>query len=264
MSDLGTLPGDSSYGSAINVHGEITGGTFMVANSFYHHAFLYSGGVMTDLGTLVSPTTLCCSSAGGINDSGQVTGSSSTDGPGEPYHAFLYTDGVMTDLGSLGPANSSSWGAGINASGQITGTTSSSQPDAQFHAFLYSGGSMQDLGTLDGSSSYGMAINASGHVVGRSYIPNGAQHAFLYANGEMKDLNALIDPLSGWMLEEATAINDRGQILGTGWVGGEWRGFLLTPVPEPQSWLLFGLGAIALACSHARIKNKLKRSSKMH
>ena len=33
----------------------------------------------------------------------------------------------------------------------------------------------------------------------------------------MTDLNTLIDPSSGWMLEEATGINDNGWIVGYGY-----------------------------------------------
>ena len=52
-------------------------------------------------------------------------------------------------------------------------------------------------------------------------------HAFLYREGRMQDLNDLIPSGSGWVLEEARAINDRGQIVGFGTFQGRTRAFLL-------------------------------------
>jgi hypothetical protein len=45
----------------------------------------------------------------------------------------------------------------------------------------------------------------------------------------MKDLNKLIPSGSGWVLEQAFAINNAGQIVGTGTINGKEHGFLLTP-----------------------------------
>jgi probable HAF family extracellular repeat protein len=46
----------------------------------------------------------------------------------------------------------------------------------------------------------------------------------------MSDLNELISPASGWdALQNATAINDKGQIVGSGTIGGQTRAFLMTP-----------------------------------
>jgi hypothetical protein len=69
----------------------------------------------------------------------------------------------------------------------------------------------------------------------------GAQHAFLYSNGQMSDLNDLIDPTLGITLADATAINDRGQIVADH--------YLLTPtsaVPEPSTLALFGVALLGL------------------
>ena len=50
VTDLGSLGGGSSVGLDINNSGQVTG--YSTLPSGATHAFLYSGGVMTDLGTL--------------------------------------------------------------------------------------------------------------------------------------------------------------------------------------------------------------------
>jgi hypothetical protein len=74
----------------------------------------------------------------------------------------------------------------------------------------------------------------------------------------MYDLNTLLDPSStGWQLDEAMAINDQGQIVGTGLYGDQQQAFLLTPltssdVPEPAALLLVGGGMLLLAAGKVR------------
>ena len=58
----------------------------------------------------------------------------------------------------------------------------------------------------------------------------------------MQDINDLVGPEFGWYLGAPTAINDRGQIVGMGAIGGEEHAFLLSPVPEPTSLAIWGLG----------------------
>jgi probable HAF family extracellular repeat protein len=84
-----------------------------------------------------------------------------------------------------------------------------------------------DLGTLGGTDSAADGINASGQVVGSATTTANESHAFLYSGGVMYDLNKLIPAGSGWILQEATAINDAGQIVGNGRYNGASRAFRL-------------------------------------
>ncbi len=79
MADLGTLDGTFySVAIGINAAGQVVGRSF--AGGGAHHAFLYSGGVMSDLGTLGGTF----GEASGINDAGQVVGTSRTTSDGSP------------------------------------------------------------------------------------------------------------------------------------------------------------------------------------
>jgi hypothetical protein len=64
----------------------------------------------------------------------------------------------------------------------------------------------------------------------------------------MVALQSLLAPGAGvgWTLETAYDINNAGQFSGTGWLQGVRHGFILTPVPEPGTLLLFGLGGLLL------------------
>lgn len=85
--------------------------------------------------------------------------------------------------------------------------------------------------------------------VGKSFdlmTGNEYNHAYIFSDGKIMDLNSLIDPASGWNLELATDINDNGQIVGTGIVGGMHHAYLLTPVPIPAAFWLFSCGLAVL------------------
>ncbi len=57
----------------------------------------------------------------------------------------------------------------------------------------------------------------------------------------MQDLNALIDASgAGWVLVEARALNDRGQIVGSGTFQGATHAFLLSPA-APASPVVTGV-----------------------
>jgi probable HAF family extracellular repeat protein len=235
MTDLGNLPGYSVavFASGINDRAQITGE--VRGPGGVEQAFLYSGGVMTGLGILPGYQL---SRAFGINNSGQIVGYNYNG----IAHAFIYSKGTMTDLGTL-PGGETTYGYAINDYGEVTGGAIST--NGVGHAFLYSAGTMFDLGALqDYPGAEGNSINGNGDVAGTAFGTNSAQHAFLYHGGLMYDLNSLINPSSGWVLDDAEGINDQGQITGGGEIDGAFHAFLLTPIPEPSA---IGLAAAVLA-----------------
>ena len=164
-----------------------------------------------------------------INDAGLVVGSADVSAkPGtKPRHAVLWRKGVRQDLGTLGGTESRA--LAVNGPGQIAGVSSTTQTAADgnplYHAFFWDRGKMTDLGTLPGDRQSGAnALNARGEVVGSS-----GECACLWRGGKAYDLNALLPVGSGWVLQGAAGINNRGQIVGTGLHGGKKRGYLLTP-----------------------------------
>jgi probable HAF family extracellular repeat protein len=248
MYNLGTLGGTNSYAYDINATGEVTGASDRTGDS-KTHTFLWkptmpngTSGTMFNLGSLGGTE----SNGDAINASGQVAGSSLTNGDAA-YHAFLWkpatpngTSGTMHDLLTLG--GNESFGGSINASGQLAGF-SNPTGSAAFHAYLWTptisngtSGTMLDLSTLGGLNSYSYNVGTTGQVVGASEVNVNSTltHAFLYSSSTgIIDLNTRIDPLSGWILSDAAAINDAGQITGQGLIGGQYHAYLLTPVQLP-------------------------------
>lgn len=254
MKRLPDLPGyPISAALAIDDQGR-TLGTAYAGNGGGSRAFLFQNGLARDLGTLGSLDGLkdqVGSHANGINASGQITGKSkAAGGEVDVTHAFLYSQGKMTDLGTL-PGYRNSGGAAINDQGQVIGFASDADAEGvtRCQAFLWQRGTMRGLGTLPGyRDSYATALNSRGQIVGGastltpflSFLnarpssggppPGASDRPILSENGRMTDLNALLPAHSGWVLEKARGINDRGQIVGTGKHDGKTRAFVLTPI----------------------------------
>jgi probable HAF family extracellular repeat protein len=86
MTDLGTLGGSYSDPFAINDNGQIVGQSYISGGA--QHAFLYSGGGITDLNSLIDPASGWeLHSAYDINALGQIVGYGTN--ANDKQHAFL-------------------------------------------------------------------------------------------------------------------------------------------------------------------------------
>jgi probable HAF family extracellular repeat protein len=204
-----TLGGTTSWAGDVNASGVVIGTVDVGADT---HAFVYSGGTMTDLGTLGGPYTY----ANAINSSGLIVGSAGV--PGDFEHAFTYAfpGGPIMDGHSTAVVLGTGTGfSGVNSAGHITGYSDTASGQ---HAIIYSGGLSTDLGVPAGAdNSYGGAINSLDHVVG--YAPNSGNTtsvAFLYSGGTMHDLGTL-----GGVFAFAKAINDSDLVVGSGQTSSE-------------------------------------------
>jgi probable HAF family extracellular repeat protein len=260
MIDLGALVGGTwSEANAINNRGQIVG-VGDTKDGVVHGFVADRPGSLRDLGTLQGGVS---SRAFDINDSGKVVGFSQ-DAWGM-RRAFV-ADGIrMSDLGTLA-GGGDSVALGINNRDQVVGYATDASGNAM--AFITGQNSgLLGLGALPfHRSSVALGINDAAWVVGRSTSSSGRSSAFLWTEGlGMLDLNSLLaTPLIGWSLNEATAINQTGMIVGNGTFFGQSRSFLLTPLggtgpppssfttPEPTSLALIGCGGLVMVLVLAR------------
>jgi probable HAF family extracellular repeat protein len=201
---LGTLAGGTgSYAYGVSADGTAVVGYSDTAGGF--HAFRWSAGTMTDLGTLGGTG----GGANGVSADGTVVVGSSTT-VGFNNHAFRYSGTTMTDLGTLGGNNSQAYG--VSADGAVV-VGYSATVGGKYHAFRYSGTTMTDLGTLGGTNinSFAYAVSADGTVVvGYSDFAGGgnAYHAFRYSGTTMTDLGTL-----GGTVSNAKAVSANGAVV---------------------------------------------------
>ena len=167
-----------------------------------------------------------------------------------PYGTGPYRPiwGTLTSGGS-------SFASAINDSGKIVGqSTSLGNGNFTQHAVLWNGPTATDLGP--GSAE---DINEAGQIVGNTDNPAWATntHATLWNGTTAIDLNTYLDASmvsAGYVLTDATSINDKDWIVGTmdniNVFRFEPRTFLLVPaIPEPETYallLLAGLGLIGV------------------
>lgn len=174
-----------------------------------------------------------------INDRGWVAGFSNLPG-NQTRHATLWRrDGAVVDLRTLGGPNSSVQWPGQNNRGTIVGIAETADTDplgeewscSAFFAtvthnicrgFVWEDGVMGSLPTLGGNNGFATGVNDRRQVVGWAETPvhdptcNAPQ--VLQFRAVMWDLKKHrireLRPLRGDSTSAATAINDRGQVVG--------------------------------------------------
>jgi probable HAF family extracellular repeat protein len=215
---------------------------------------------------LITVPSARAADARALNDHGTVTGTADLYGRGS--RVFVWRDGhsdiLPVPIGGGDSPDDYYYGLDINNAGQVLVHHMTYGPGASRADFIYQDGHYTRL-PLDADQRFdsggGWDINEHGWVVGQRTFetPDGAardQRAFLYRDGQVHDLDSLLRPQDAqrWQLFEAQALNDRGQIIGMGYLNGQWRQYLATPVPEPSAGALLGagLGLVWLAARRGR------------
>jgi hypothetical protein len=233
--DLGpVVGGGSSTAMDINNAGLVVGSAGGTHLNSPMHAFAYDANndSLTQIDPLAGDTA---AQAQAVNQSGHIVGYSAKDRAGLDCRLFLYRDGAPEGLG-----DGLSDGFDINDSDVITGwrvfpsaqvaSAFRCQPDAVESGFVDLGPSLP----TGFAGSAGLGINNDDVVVGWALDDNTRQHAMInFPTGPdagWHDLNNLLLEADGWYLGCANAINDAGQIVGTGTHHRRHRAFLLTPL----------------------------------
>lgn len=210
--DIGSLPGLTfSVGYAINASGQIAGGAGNGGQSVTNRGFIWTDGVMTNLGLPTGETSAAIAGVEAINDSGWVTGQWQryVGGTSQNRRSFLWHDGIMSDITPSFITTGFADALDINNWGQVVGS---------------------------GKKTQGAANDSVG---------------FLWDNGTAYDLDTLVlDPNSEWIVDGAYNINNLGQVLVGARYNGQSTYALLTPnaipTPLPAAIWLFGSGLTGL------------------
>jgi hypothetical protein len=266
VEELGSLGKDvlgypHSYPKAINSAGTIAGCSTKYDNS---GNFLGTAAVRWDASRTVATELdhtwtdslgyfACQASA--INDAGTIVGDEQRGSAGTSAIRWNASGTAAQVLDDLDMASlKGSWASKINSGGIIVGGSSKGD-NLGNRAVRWDavGTAVHELGSLGTDNngyteSWANDINSSGQIVGAAYLMGDSQeaHAVLWdAIDIATDLNTLIDPSSGWLLNNTYAITDSGWILGDGMFdpdgpGGQdayYRLFLIR-VPEPNLTIL--------------------------
>lgn len=193
-----------------------------------------SGYVITDLGSLGGTA----SAGSSINDRGLIAGLSNLPGD-QTTRATVWRDGTAIDLGTLGGPNSAVLWPVKNDTGLVAGVSETAQinplgedwscsaffPTVTKHVcvgFVWQDGVMRPLPTLGGPDGFATGANDEAQVVGWAentvHDPSCVAPQVLQFRAVVWDLPhgniRQLAPLPGDSVSAATAINDRGQVVG--------------------------------------------------
>lgn len=237
-------PFDAPYSGSLN------GAAFLVARDINNHGQVLGHDVFGNAGFLTRPdgvtlVPLPYAFMGRVNDAGQVAYTSLDN------QAYIWSEAEGSRM--LAPEAAFSTAVDINNLGQVVG-----RADTSGYITAPGGGALSFLDTLGGDFTDPVGINNFGQVVGLSQTAEGAMHAFVTSadDGAMIDLENL-DAIAaaGWSNLVVAAINDAGQIAGTGYLDGQRRAFFLSPVPETPTAMLLIAGLMPLVMAALKRKS---------
>ncbi|HBG28638.1 MAG: hypothetical protein A2Y10_00080 [Planctomycetes bacterium GWF2_41_51] len=181
-----------------------------------------------------------------INDNGQIVGRDSD------HHPVIFSPDYITLSGKYIPLANNNYG-------QIVGGTLSWGSNDNAVLFDSSGGS----GNIVLGTGIARDINNNGQIVGNS--DGGATLFDPSGGGNNIALNSLIAPDAGWDLRYAYAINDNGWIVGYGHYGdsSDSMAFLLKPIPEPATIILFAFGGLMFPRKKEQRKHGIEADAKI-
>lgn len=233
------------YGSDINDQGIIAGAVALTPGNF--HLSLYD----THSGTLqqLQHPDAEWSAGFALNNKGLIAGGFGS------YHSDA--DAFVHDLNTGRTQIVQADGyihltfEDINDAGLAVGTAFGGHESLDSSGVLWQNGVLTQLQTPAGLASSASGVNRWGHVVGSYQVEEGWNggiwHAFVHHDGQWLDLNDHVTLPEGQWLYRAVAINDYGDIVAYGNDGRNYLLNLASSAPEPETWALFGSGALLLA-----------------
>lgn len=153
----------------------------------------------------------------------------------------------------------------INNAGQVLGAGEGGIFIAEADGVSLSFLSLPDDTTINTNRGF-PTFNDVGQVIGLLQPVNGDSFAFVTGSHGTGFTNLEILPevmQAGFSDLRVTAINNLGQLTGSGIVNGTVRAFLLSPVPEPETYalMLAGLGLLGGVARRRKAKLKVRATS---
>lgn len=218
-----TYPVKLSYGSVEQVRtqfgftpGAITAlndaGSYVVGNALARSTTV----------TPFSPFNVAVGS-GALNSNDEVAGATGD-------HAAFWKSSGVEDIGVLKDYDIAA-GTAISDDETVVGVAYKTGESARV-GFIYRSGQMSRIPMLGGDTNMvPTGVNALGQVVGNSKADL-TTRGFFYSNSNTVTLDSLIPSSSGWQIVQANAINNMGQIVGTG-ISREGAQHAVILVPRP-------------------------------